>query len=129
MVVQNLLYMTMPIMLSNLIKQELLSFMPRFSVFCGDCCVGQIRKKFTFFFPQYVVEGLDWEIEGSFMAHDYFINRMGKRIASIQKRWMTWGDNYEIDIANPADEIVALAVVLAIDCVMDSGSNVNTANH
>jgi uncharacterized protein YxjI len=33
---------------------------------------------------------------------------------------MTWGDTYEIDIADPADEIVAMAVVLAIDCVAEA---------
>ena len=31
---------------------------------------------------------------------------------------MTWGDSYELDISHPQDEILALAVVLTIDCVM-----------
>ncbi|MBR3601900.1 MAG: hypothetical protein IKL49_06230 [Lachnospiraceae bacterium] len=35
---------------------------------------------------------------------------------------MTWGDSYELSIANPEDEIVALAVVLTIDCVMEASS-------
>ena len=30
---------------------------------------------------------------------------------------MTWGDSYMLDIENSADEIMALAVVLTIDCV------------
>lgn len=58
-----------------------------------------------------------WEIDGSFMAHEYQITRSGQLIVSISKEWMTWGDSYELDIADPADEIVALAVVLTIDCV------------
>lgn len=32
------------------------------------------------------------------------------------------GDSYELSIVNPEDEIVALAVVLTIDCVMEAGS-------
>ena len=36
---------------------------------------------------------------------------------------MSWGDSYELDIANPADELVALAVVLTIDCVNEANSN------
>ena len=39
------------------------------------------------------------------------------------KLWMTWGDSYELNIANPEDEIVALAVVLTIDCVMEASSS------
>lgn len=31
---------------------------------------------------------------------------------------MTWGDCYELDIADRRDELIALAVVLTIDCVM-----------
>jgi uncharacterized protein YxjI len=37
---------------------------------------------------------------------------------TISKEWMTWGDSYELNISDPRDEIVALAVVLTIDCVM-----------
>ena len=52
------------------------------------------------------------------MAHDYEITQNGFPIVSIRKEWMTWGDSYELNISNPRDEIVALAVVLTIDCVM-----------
>jgi len=105
-----------------LIKQEVWSFLPRYYVFCGGTQVAEIKKEFTFLFPRYSIEGLGWEIDGSFMAHDYEITRNGCSIVSISKEWMTWGDSYELDIANPADEIVALAVVLTIDCVTESNS-------
>ncbi len=103
------------------IKQEVWSWMPRYYVFCGDRQVAEIKKEFTFF-PKYSIDGLGWQIDGQFMAHDFEITRNGQRIVTITKEWMTWGDSYELDIANPADEIVALAVVLTIDCVMESNS-------
>ena len=105
------------------IKQEVWSFLPRYYVFCGERQVAEIKKKFTFFFPKYSIEGLGWEIDGSFMAHEYQITKAGRQIVSISKEWMTWGDSYELDILNPADEIVALAVVLTIDCVTESNSS------
>lgn len=104
------------------IKQEIWSFLPRYDVFCGGRQVAQIKKEFTFLFPKYTIAGLGWEIDGSFMAHEYRITKSGRSIVSISKEWMTWGDSYELDIANPADEIVALAVVLTIDCVTESNS-------
>ena len=107
------------------IKQEVWSFLPRYDVFCGDKHVAQIRKEFSLIFPRYTIEGLGWEIEGSFMAHDYGITQNGRPIVSIRKEWMTWGDSYELDIANAEDEIVALAVVLTIDCVTESNSGVS----
>ena len=100
------------------IKQEVWSWMPRYYVFCGGRQVAEIKKEFTFFFPKYSIEGLGWEIDGSFMAHDYEITKSGYPIVTIRKEWMSWGDSYELNIANSQDELIALAVVLTIDCVM-----------
>ena len=111
------------------IKQELWSFLPRYHVFCGDRQVAEIRKEFTFLFPKYTIEGLGWEINGKFMAHNYEITKSGYPIVTITKEWMTWGDSYELDIGNPADEIVALAVVLTIDCVTEAAANASAANN
>ena len=109
------------------IKQEVWSFLPRFYVFCEGVQVAEIKKEFTFFLPKYSIDGLGWEINGSFMAHDYEISKSGQTIVSISKEWMTWGDSYELNILNPSDEIVALAVVLTIDCVMQSQSAVSVS--
>ena len=112
------------------IKQEVWSLLPRFYVFCGGEQVAEIRKEFTFLFPKYSIDGLGWEINGSFMAHDYEITQNGCPIVTIRKEWMTWGDSYELDIADARDEIVALAVVLTIDCVMDAANSAaSSANH
>jgi len=105
------------------IAQELWTWMPRYHVFCGEQQVAEIKKEFTFLFPKYSIEGLGWEIDGSFMAHEYEITKHGRPIVSISKEWMTWGDSYELDIADPQDEIVALAVVLTIDCVLAASSS------
>ena len=105
------------------IKQELWSFLPKYYVFCNGNQVAEIRKEFTFLFPKYSIAGLGWEINGSFWEHDYEITKSGTSIVSIRKEWMTWGDTYELDIANPGDELVALAVVLTIDCVNEANSN------
>ena len=104
------------------IRQEVWSFLPRYYVFCGDRQVAEIKKEFTFFFPKYRIDGLGWEIDGSFMAHEYEITQSGRTIVSISKEWMTWGDSYELNITNSSDEIVALAVVLTIDCVMEAAA-------
>ena len=107
------------------IKQELMTFLPRFTVYAGGGEIAQVKREFTFFRPRYTIEGLGWEVDGSFWEHDYQITRYGQPIVTITKEWMTWGDSYELDIANPADEIVALAVVLTIDCVQEMQQNNN----
>lgn len=105
------------------IQQKVFSFLPRFFVYVGGTQVAEIVKEFTLLRPRYRIEGLSWEVEGSFMAHDYQITQNGHPIVTIHKQWMTWGDCYELDIADAQDAVIALAVVLAIDCVMDAAQN------
>lgn len=110
------------------IKQEIFSFLPRFYVLVNGNEVAEIVKEFTFFFPKYRIDGLGWEINGDFFDHDYEITKSGMPIVTINKEWFTWGDCYELNISGQADEIIALAVVLAIDCVIDAQRN-NNNNH
>ena len=107
------------------IQQKIFSFMPRYFVFVGDTQVAEIVKKFSFFRPKYEVAGLNWQVDGDFFAHNYIITDSGKKVVEINKEWMTWGDCYELDIADGADEIVALATVLAIDCATANNGGVS----
>lgn len=105
------------------IQQRLLTLMPRFTVSMGGREVAQIRKEFTLFFQRYVIDGLGWEVDGSILAHEYEIRKNSRTIVRISKEWLTWGDSYMLDIADPADELIALAVVLTIDCVAEASNN------
>lgn len=104
------------------IHQKVLSFLPRFFVFVNGQQIAEIVKKLSFLTPKYCVNGLGWEMEGDFLAHDYQIYRDGGTVVTFHKKWMTWGDCYEIDIADENDELAALSVVLAVDCVMAASS-------
>lgn len=105
------------------ISQELFTWMPKFKVSIGGREVAVVRREFTFFKPKYVIDGLGWEVNGSFWEHNYQVTRAGYPIVTIEKEWMTWGDTYELNIADPRDEIIALAVVLTIDCVVEQQNN------
>ena len=105
------------------IQQKLLTLLPRFTVSVAGRQIAEIRKEFTLFFQRYVIDGLGWEVEGSIWEHVYEIRRNGRPIVYISKEWFTWGDSYVLDILDPADELLALAVVLTIDCVAEAGNN------
>lgn len=105
------------------IRQELFTLLPKFIVSIGGQDIAEIVKEFTFFKPKYRIDGLGWEIDGDFWDHEYEIKKNGRTIVSLSKEWFTWGDCYELNIESPEDEIVALAVVLAIDCVLAAQRN------
>ena len=101
------------------VEQQLFTFRPRYAVYADGRLIGEVVKEFSFFRPHYTVEGANWDVQGDFWAHDYTVSRDGRTVVSIQKEWFTWGDCYALDIRNPADEIQALALVLAIDCAVE----------
>lgn len=100
------------------IHQKVWSFLPKYFISRNGTDVAQVIKEFTLFRQEYTVEGLGWNVHGNFWAHEYEISSSGRTIASISKHWFTWGDTYEIDIADDADELIALCVVLIIDAVI-----------
>ena len=105
------------------IRQEVWTWLPKYHVFVGGNQVATVRREFSWFTPRYTVDGLGWDVEGNFWQHDYDVTQNGRSVVSINKEWMTWGDSYELDIAPGADELVALAVVLTIDCVVEQQNN------
>lgn len=109
------------------IKQEIFTFLPKFEVYMEDRLVVEVIKELTFFRPKYSLEGTDWTVDGDFWAHDYEISSPSGVIASVAKAYFTWGDSYQMDIADGADEILVIATILAIDCVL-SAQNSNAAS-
>lgn len=107
------------------IGQKVMSWLPRYSVEINGVVVATIVKDFTFFSPSYHVEGLPWEMDGDFWAHDYVMYEGQHEIMRLSKAWFTWGDSYEIDIHDPQNEILCLSVALAVDCAVAQAQNSN----
>ena len=105
------------------VEQKIFTFLPRYQVFVNGELIGEVVREFTFFRPRYTVEGAGWDVEGEFWEHDYTVYHHGEPIVSIRKEWLTWGDCYTLDIRDPADEIRALALVLAIDCAIEQDNH------
>ena len=105
------------------IQQKTFRFMPTYSVYVNGLQAAEIVKEFSFLSSRYSIEGPGWDVRGSIMGHEYEITQADRTIVTIHKEWMTWGDCYELDVAAPQDELIALAVVLAIDCVIAASNN------
>lgn len=111
------------------ISQKIFTFLPKFEVYINDILAVEVIKEFSFFTPKYTLSGTNWTVEGDFFSHSYTISDGGVPIASITKAWFTWGDSYELDIADGVDEKLMVATVLAIDCVLEDQQSQNSAIH
>lgn len=98
------------------IEQRIYSFQPRYLVYTGGTQAAEIVKEFTPFSQCFRVLGAGWTAAGDIAAHSYKMTGGGRNVAWISKEWFAFGDCYTLEVADPADKLIALAVVLAIDC-------------
>lgn len=79
--------------------------------------IGVFVKNFSFFTPRITVDikNKPYEIKGELFAHDFTIYRDQQFVATVTKKWITWGDTYEIDINQEEDIDLIVALVIGID--------------
>ena len=104
------------------VHEKLLTMRPAFEIEIEGTVRGRVQKKFTFLKPKYEIDYNGWRVEGDFLGWDYDVYEGCGSIIHISKEPLHWGDTYVIDIANPAHELEALMLVIAIDAANCSES-------
>ncbi len=109
--------------LVGVLEGRVFQWMPTFDIYIGDRICGRIKKKFTFFKPEFSLECDGWSISGNFFEYDYSINdAYGKPVARIEKE-IAWMDKYHLDIFDDTNVLKVLMVVIAIDAEKDDRNN------
>jgi uncharacterized protein YxjI len=57
----------------------------------------------------------DLKVHGNIVDHEYEIERDGKKIAEISKKWFRVRDSYGVEVYEPLDAALVLAVTVAVD--------------
>lgn len=99
----------------GVIREKFLSLLPVFDIEADGRIIGRIEKRFTLLRPKYEVDFNGWRAEGDFLGWDYDVYAGCSSVIHISKELFHWGDTYVIDFADPADELMGLLLVLAID--------------
>jgi uncharacterized protein YxjI len=60
------------------------------------------------------------EVRGDLLSHEFTIDRDGRTVAAISKRWLTAAASYAVDIAPGEDDLLILASILALDLAIDA---------
>ena len=108
----------------GMVKQVVLTFLPRFELYRGEQYMGCIKKGFTLFSNHYNIVCNGWHVEGNWLGWDYsIVDDRGETVATISKELLNWTDTYSIDVAHPEDALLALMVVLAIAAEKCSAGN------
>lgn len=109
------------------IEQKLFKFLPEYSIYLNGIYAAKVKKEFTFFSNRFDIDSNmgNYEIEGDFFAHDFSIMKNGSTIAEVSKKWVSWGDSYEINIIEQENYAFILSLVIVIDQVLHDNKNRN----
>lgn len=100
----------------GMVKQRVLTFLPRFEFYQGEELLGTLTKEFTLFRPSFSLDFNGWTVQGRVMEWDYEIrDANGGLVATVSKELFHLTDTYVIDVERPENALLALMVVLSID--------------
>jgi uncharacterized protein YxjI len=61
------------------------------------------------------VDGPDLQVQGNIVDHEYTIERDGRRVGEVSKRWFRARDTYGVEVAPGENDILILATTAVID--------------
>jgi uncharacterized protein YxjI len=73
--------------------------------------ISPLRDKMT----ANMAEGPDIEIKGNLLNHEYVMERRGKRICEVSKRWIAIRDTYTVEIDAGEDDALILALTVVVE--------------
>ena len=108
------------------VQRRLVALRPTYKITIGGEEAAEVRKSlFTPFRDKFTIDvpgSNDLEMKGNLFDHEFTVERDGRDVASVSKRWFTVRDTYGVDIAadvtDGADHLLILAGVLAMDLAL-----------
>jgi uncharacterized protein YxjI len=68
-----------------------------------------------------IADGPDMEVQGNVLDHEYRIERDGRPVAEVSKKWFRVRDTYGVEVAPGQDDAIILATTVAIDSMAHQG--------
>jgi uncharacterized protein YxjI len=57
------------------------------------------------------------KVRGNILDHEYEVKREGDKVAEVSKKWLRMRDTYGIEVAPGEDDVLILAVAVALDAM------------
>lgn len=106
------------------IKEKVISMLPTFEIYKGNQKIGEIKKKFSFFKPQFVLDLGKYDVEGDFLGMTYNVKKNNTIVATINKKIFAMSDTYTIDTQDE-DALNVIMIATAIDIDLSNMSRNN----
>lgn len=104
------------------VHRHLIALRPTYEVRIGGEKAAEVRKAlFTPFREKFTIDVPgpdDLEMRGNLFDHEFTVERGGREVAAVSKRWLTIRDTYAVNIADGENHLLILAAVLALELAL-----------
>lgn len=99
------------------IKRKVTVFMANYEIYQGDTMVASVKQKLRLFRNQLYIHSAygDFTLNGDAFARNFEIIRDGVPYGTVKKKWLSWGDSYELNVFEPEYVPYFCSLVIAID--------------
>ncbi|VDG19406.1 hypothetical protein [Lactobacillus acidipiscis] [Lactiplantibacillus mudanjiangensis] len=106
------------------------TLLPKLQLTIDGRQAATIKKQFTLFKPRYSIDALGMTITGDFWDMNFDVRQGSHVVGTVAKKWLSFGDQYELTINDYDSELLLVGLVIAIDYVKQqeqaATSNSNT---
>ena len=104
------------------VHRHLVALRPTYEIRIGGEKAAEVRKNlFTPFRDKFTIDvpgPEDLTMKGDLLDHEYVIERDGRDVAAVSKRWLTIRDTYAVRVEPGEDPVLIIAGVLALDLAL-----------
>jgi uncharacterized protein YxjI len=108
------------------VHRQLVALRPTYQIEVRGEKAAEVRKKlFTPFREKFTIDVPgpdDLTMTGDLFDHEFTIERDGREVASVSKRWLSIRDSYAVRVADGEDHLLILASVLALELALQHDS-------
>ncbi len=99
------------------IRRRITFLCARYEIYRGSQLCAEIQQEFRFFKAKLDISSTygNYSIEGDLWARSFTIYRDGFPVGGVEKKFLSWSDTYEMNIAENEDCAFFAALVIAID--------------
>jgi uncharacterized protein YxjI len=101
------------------VHRHLVALRPTYEITIAGQPAAEVRKHlFTPFRDRFTIDVPgpdDLELTGDLFDHEFTVERDGREVASVSKRWLSLRDTYGVRIAEGENHLLILACVLAVE--------------
>ena len=105
------------------VHRHLVALRPTYEIRIGGEKAAEVRKKlFTPFRDRFTIDVPgpdDLTMKGDLLDHEYVVERGGRDVAAVSKRWLTIRDTYAVQVSAGEDALLVIAAVLALDLALE----------